>query len=113
MASAPVRFLSSLADFAKLNICSVIPYVVTASRLALKDFKFWDGTVIPAGSFLSVPLYATHHDETKYNNPYVFDPSRFEKWKEDGSGPILQMVTPSVDYIPWGIGKHAWCVMEK
>jgi hypothetical protein len=115
MVSAPVRFLSWPAVFAEFNVCAAILSAVAVSRLVLKDFKFWDGTVVPAGTFLSVPLYATHHDETKYNNPYVFDPSRFEKSKENGDGgsPIIQMVTPSVDYIPWGIGKHAWCVTNK
>ena len=85
--------------------------VVTLSRVALKDFTFSDGTCLPAGTFISVPLYTTHHDESRYSNPDEFDPDRFTMSEEHGGdGPKPQMVTPNADYIPWGLGRHAWCV---
>jgi cytochrome P450 len=82
------------------------------NRIALKDFKFFDGTVLPAGTFISVPLYATLHDESTYSNPFKFDPNRFLSSNNHGSdGTRTQMVTSSMDYLSWGLGKHAWCVL--
>ena len=80
------------------------------NRVALKDFKFFDGTVLPAGTFVSVPLYAKLHDESTYSNPSKFDPYRFLSSNNHGDTKT-QMVTPSMDYLPWGLGKHAWCVL--
>jgi cytochrome P450 len=93
--------------FHQLILCTV-----TLARLALRDFRFSDGTVLPSGTFISVPLHATHHDESRYRDPEVFDPSRFAVSKDGGVGRHHQAVTPSVDYIPWGLGKHAWCVIR-
>ena len=36
---------------------------VSTVRVALKDFTFSNGIRIPAGTFICVPLYATHHAE--------------------------------------------------
>jgi cytochrome P450 len=85
--------------------------VVTLSRIALKDFTFSDGSVLPIGTFLSVPQYATHHDESRYNEPFVFNPDRFAVSEEyEGGGSKFQLVTPSPDYVSWGLGKHTWYV---
>jgi cytochrome P450 len=51
------------------------PRPVSTLRVVLKDFTFSDGVLIPAGTFICLPLYATHHDEQKYPNPFTFDPS--------------------------------------
>lgn len=83
---------------------------VTLARIAIKDFKFSDGTVLPAGTFVAVPLYATHHDESVYRNPDDFDPDRFVTSNEHGNSSKIQMVTPTTEYIHWGLGKHAWYV---
>jgi cytochrome P450 len=87
-----------------------ITLVVTLSRTTLKDFTFSDGTVLPVGTFLSATQYATHHDESRYNEPFVFNPDRFAVSEEYEGGPKFQLVTPSPDYVPWGLGKHAWYV---
>ena len=51
------------------------------------------------------------HDEEHYPNPDVFDPWRFSNIRdEDGEGVKHQLVATALDYVPFGHGKHAWCV---
>jgi cytochrome P450 len=75
----------------------------------MKDFTFSDGTLLPAGTFVCVPLYATHHAESLGDDAYTFNPFRFSAMRErEGEISKHQMVTPGLDYVPWGHGKHAW-----
>ena len=93
---------------------------VSTVRVALKDFTFSTGVRIPAGTFICVPLYATHHAEGKYPDPFTFDPNRFisspkghgtaSAAEKDGGPRPRQLVTTSADYLAWGLGRHAWCV---
>lgn len=77
----------------------------------MKDFTFSDGTVLPAGTYLSIASFATHHDEAVYSHPYEFDGFRFAHIREeDGEGIKHQMVSTNVDYIAFGHGRHSWCV---
>jgi cytochrome P450 len=86
--------------------------IATVQRFAVKDFRFSDGTLIPAGTFVCVPSYAKHFDELIYSNPNDFDPGRYALSKEhdDDNGPKFQMVSSSLEYVTWGLGRHAWCV---
>ena len=80
-------------------------------RLALEDFTFKDGTSIPKGAFVSVAQHAIHTDAEYYNDPLIFDPWRFSRIREGESNFTKQMATTaSVDYIPFGLGRHTWCV---
>lgn len=81
------------------------------TRKAVKDFRFSDGTVIPAGGFVSAASMTIHHDNEYYSDPEVFDPWRFADLREEeGEGLKHQMVSTSLEYIPFGHGKHAWYV---
>jgi cytochrome P450 len=83
------------------------------SRVVAKDFTFSNGIFLPAGSYIAVPLYAMQHDDAIHSNANEFDPYRFfRKQEQGGEDAKLQMVTPSADYLPFGYGKHAWCVLE-
>ncbi len=83
--------------------------VVGMQRLALKDYVFKDGTFIPKGTFVSVAQRATHTERDYYENPYTFDPWRFSRIREEEGNARKQMATTaSVDYVPFGLGKHAW-----
>ncbi|KAI0071400.1 cytochrome P450 [Panus rudis PR-1116 ss-1] len=78
------------------------------SRIAKKDFTFSDGTFIPAGTFVSVPTWSTHHDEEYYDDPDTFNPWRFiSKDDEDSQGTTNNMAATSPEYLPFGYGKHA------
>lgn len=80
-------------------------------RKAMKDFTFSDGTTIPEGTFVGVAVLATHHESDYYEDPDTFNPWRFSDMRsgEEDSG-RHSMVSTSVEYHPFGHGRHAWCV---
>ena len=86
------------------------------TRKALVDYTLSDGTFLPAGTFISVNGDHTHFSDSNYANAQEFDGFRFyamddEKAAQASEGSVKQhMVTTSVDYVPFGHGKHAWCV---
>ncbi|KAI0368877.1 cytochrome P450 [Pilatotrama ljubarskyi] len=82
--------------------------LMSVTRKAIKDVTLQNGTVIPRGTLVVAAAYPTHHDESVYANPEVFDPFRFARLREeDGEGTRHQFVNTSVEYIPFGHGKHA------
>ena len=82
------------------------------ARKAMKDFTFSDGTFIPKGTLIGVAARCVHHDEKFYENPNVFEPFRFaEMHKEDREVVKYQYVSTAVDYLSFGHGKNAWCVV--
>ncbi|EKM50862.1 uncharacterized protein PHACADRAFT_128456 [Phanerochaete carnosa HHB-10118-sp] len=81
---------------------------VFLERKALKDFTFSDGTFIPKGSHVSTSKMATHDQTKYYDDPYIFDPWRFSNMPDEtGEGTKHQMVNTSMEYLPFGAGKHA------
>ena len=109
---------------ASINLPSVPADSVISSatmfRVAMKDFTFSDGVRIPAGTFVCVPLYATHYDDQTYAESSKFDPNRFAAdapeagatalAEKDGEHRQQQMVTPTPQYLSWGLGRHSWYV---
>ncbi|PPR01427.1 hypothetical protein CVT24_001901 [Panaeolus cyanescens] len=82
--------------------------VTAMNRLALKDFTFSDGTVIPAGTFMSAASNATHNDENVYHNAHEFRGFRFAEMKsQEGEETGQNMVKPNLEYMIFGNGKHA------
>jgi cytochrome P450 len=92
---------------------------VSMLRVAMKDFTFSDGMRIPAGTYICVPIHATHHDDQKYTESSKFDPKRFipdDHWQgnadeKDVEHRQQQTVTASPDYLAWGLGRHSWYVI--
>ena len=83
--------------------------LVSLGRRALKDITLSDGTFIPKGSVLVAASASTHLDEEHYDHATVFNPWRFSDMREqEGGGNRYQFVSTSVDFIPFGHGKHAW-----
>ena len=56
-------------------------------------FQFLEGIVIPAGSHLIVPLYATHRNPKYWDEPYSYIPERFS--------PEECKKRPQYSYIPF------------
>ena len=93
------------------------------SRRAMKDFTFSDGTLIPEGGFVSVIEQPMHHDPEHYENPDVFNPWRFVELREsfqqhagdadEARPPRYGVVSTSAEYVTFGHGRHAWCVLSK
>ncbi|CDO73010.1 hypothetical protein BN946_scf185007.g64 [Trametes cinnabarina] len=82
--------------------------LASLTRKALVDVTFPDGTFVPRGSIIMAAANATHHDDSVYADSEVFDPFRFSRMREaDGEGTKHQFVNTSLDYIPFGHGKHA------
>jgi len=76
-------------------------------RKALKDSTFSDGTVIPAGSYISVAAFHTHLDGEIYNNPMDFNPFRFVVEPGEEVKARNRLVSTSPEYMPFGHGRHA------
>ncbi|KAK1228837.1 hypothetical protein PQX77_008104 [Marasmius sp. AFHP31] len=77
-------------------------------RETLKDFRFSDGTVVPAGVRIEATTYEIHRNEELYPNPNDFVPSRFADMRaKEGDSMKHQMVTPTLEWVLFGTGKHA------
>ncbi|KAI0654307.1 cytochrome P450 [Cubamyces menziesii] len=81
---------------------------VSLMRKAGKDIVLNDGTFIPRGTLMVTAAHSLHHDDSVYTDPDVFDPWRFSRQRErEGEAMKHQFVNTSVDYVPFGHGKHA------
>jgi cytochrome P450 len=99
-----VKIDSFIRESTRLNPLSV----QVMNRKVIKDFTFSNGTFLPVGSTLAIPLYPVHHNEATYSQPDVFDPFRFSRMKEAaGDDRKMQIINPSPDFLSFGIGKHA------
>ncbi|KAF8575897.1 cytochrome P450 [Ramaria rubella] len=81
---------------------------VSMSRKALKDFTFSDGTHIPKGGTVSAIATARQRDNEVYKNGAEFDPFRFSNVEDNCDLGTNQMTATSLDYLPFGHGRHAW-----
>jgi cytochrome P450 len=92
-----------------VSFLSLTRVTVSLTRIALKDFTFHDGTVVPKGSLVSAASITRHLNDDIYPNAHQFDGFRFAKIREaEGQGTTNQFVATSNDYIAFGHGKHAW-----
>ncbi|KAF9269386.1 cytochrome P450 [Marasmius fiardii PR-910] len=81
---------------------------VGLKRVTVKDFTFSDGTVVPANTLIGAASYATLHNPAVYTSPKDFNATRFSDLRtRDGEGIKHQMVTPTNEWVVFGIGKHA------
>ncbi|KAL1859173.1 hypothetical protein Plec18167_007445 [Paecilomyces lecythidis] len=82
--------------------------LMTMRRLALKDFTLSDGTHIPKGTVIAMPLYETCHDPELYPDPETFDGFRFYNLRQEVDNTNrLQYTSTASDYPIFGHGKHA------
>ncbi|KAJ3888640.1 cytochrome P450 [Lentinula edodes] len=80
---------------------------LTMSRMVLRDFTFSNGTVVPAGTIVSVASYGMHHDDAFYEDPETFKPFRFSDKREmEGEGIKHQMVGIDPSFGTFGGGRH-------
>ena len=78
------------------------PPVPMIGRKLNEDFIV-DGYIIPKGTPLSIPIVMLHRNPSYWENPDVFDPSRFSEEKPGGS---------NFSYIPFSAG-HRNCIGQK
>jgi len=79
----------------------------------MQDFTFSNGITIPKGTTLQAIGNPLHHDPEIYPEPLEFKPFRFYELmkKEEKGSKRFNLVTPGEEYLAWGRGKHAWCVL--
>jgi cytochrome P450 len=57
-----------------------------------------------------------HHDPDIYPDPMEFKPFRFyelaEEEKARNASHKYDMISPSPEFLAWGLGKHAWYVIS-
>ncbi|KXN90695.1 Ent-kaurene oxidase, partial [Leucoagaricus sp. SymC.cos] len=78
-------------------------------HIALKDYTFSDGTLIPKGTTVVAPADAVHHDDT-YPNAREFQGFRFvesSRNKSDRGGGEESLVNLTPNFLPFGHGNHA------
>jgi len=86
------------------------------SRKAMQDFTFSEGTRVGKGELLSVASRPVHFDPDVYPRTSEFDGWRFVKHSQDESGEVSglslesQFVNIGLDFLPFGVGRHAWYV---
>ncbi|XP_052868407.1 cytochrome P450 4d8-like [Anopheles cruzii] len=90
----------NLQDFKYLDLVvkeglRMYPPVGIIGRALVEDLEM-NGTVVPAGQNILVPIYVIHRNPEIYPNPNKFDPNRFSDEAESKRGPF--------DYLPFSIG---------
>lgn len=82
---------------------------VGAPRKALETFTFSDGTTVPKGTLLGVPLTAIHYDKKIYPNAHEFDGLRFYNLtKLNRDNTKYQWADINLDYLVFGAGVRQW-----
>ncbi|XP_072169264.1 cytochrome P450 3A6-like [Diadema setosum] len=79
-------------------ICETLrcyPPTPVVDRDCNKPFTY-NGTTIPEGTRVIIPIYAIHHDPELWPEPDKFDPDRFTKEERDKRHPF--------SWLPWGGG---------
>ena len=85
--------------------------LVSVMRKTLKGVTFSNGQYVPPGVVMVVPARDIHLDGAFYENPDTFDPFRFSRARDlNGKGSNEQFASTSINYVPFGLGKHAWYV---
>ena len=86
-----------------------------------------NGTHVPRGAWLGVPVIGLHNDDRFYPEAWKYDPFRYVRLKQDrrnlqreagargdqvtGCSKDLDAAQPSSTYVGFGYGKHAWYVL--
>lgn len=99
---------------------------LTKEVVRSEGLKLPDGTHIPQGGWIGVPVLGVHRDSRYYSNPQNYDPFRFAKMKQDlGNSQEdestekrrkindLDAGQPSATYLGFGYGRHAWYVYSR
>ncbi|KAI0080654.1 cytochrome P450 [Panus rudis PR-1116 ss-1] len=82
---------------------------ISVMRKTVAPITLSTGHHLPAGTMVVAPAVSTHLDDEYYSDPDIFNPWRFSEMREghDGESTKHQFVSTSVDYIPFGHGRHA------
>ncbi|KAI0261282.1 cytochrome P450 [Gloeopeniophorella convolvens] len=102
-----VKLDSFLRETQRLHGLNLLSF----SRRTLRPLTLSNGSTIPAGVDVKVPVLATHQDQDIYTDPESFDAFRFSKLREtdvDATMGKYQAVSTSPMHLSFGHGRHAW-----
>ncbi|GAW17465.1 hypothetical protein ANO14919_069220 [Xylariales sp. No.14919] len=104
--------LANDADWA--NASSFKQHGLAREVIPSSGLELPDGTSMPKGGWVGVPILGIHRDEKYYTNADVFEPFRFVKErsteKAPGSTPHegqLDAAKPTTTYLTFGYGRHS------
>ena len=84
------------------------PSLLSYHRIMEENYRLADGTVLPKGAHISMPVSAIHNDSDNTVNPNAFDGLRYFKLRERaGEGHLHQFVTTQPNILHFGHGKFA------
>ncbi|KAF8687632.1 hypothetical protein AX14_003646 [Amanita brunnescens Koide BX004] len=104
---AAINKLSKVDSFIKESLRLSIISMFGLKRKVLKDFTFSDGTTIPAGNLVCVPLVAIQRDPDIYDNPETFDGFRFERMRKKEGNSKHKFASLEKDYPLFGHGRQS------
>jgi len=77
-------------------------------RVAVRDTRLSDSTLIPKGTYVTVPSFAMYMDNNYYDNAKDFDAFRFSRKRgEAGQQTLHSFVQTTPSFLHFGHGKHA------
>lgn len=78
--------------------------------VAREGLELPDGTHLPQGTWLGVPVEAVHMDERFYERPDEYEPFRFARMREMGAldGHKGDATEVSDKFLAWSYGRYAW-----
>jgi cytochrome P450 len=81
---------------------------VSLGRRLIKPVSLADGTVLPSGYNIVVPLAPIHFDASVYPEPEKFDCFRFSKLRDTEESVVKHgFTTIEKNFLPFGLGRHA------
>ncbi|KAF2641486.1 cytochrome P450 monooxygenase-like protein [Massarina eburnea CBS 473.64] len=84
------------------------PSLLSYHRVILQDIVLKDGTLLPRGSHIAMPVNAIQNHPSVTPNPEVFDPLRYYNLRQrDGENHLHQFATTEPNILNFGHGKHA------
>jgi ent-kaurene oxidase len=104
------RGLRKMESFIKESQRMYPAQMIGMNRYVDSDLRLSDGTLLPEGSFISVPVYSINYDPDTFEKPDQFDGWRFEKLRaqDQKADAHWQFVTTDpYDNVNFGHGKHA------
>lgn len=67
-----------------------------------------NGLLIPQGATIVTPQWQIHHDRDIYSHADDYIPYRFYDAGNDQKPNGRSATTTSIEYLPFGHGRHAW-----
>ncbi|KAK1225679.1 hypothetical protein PQX77_011371 [Marasmius sp. AFHP31] len=80
---------------------------ISMTRRAVKPYTFSNGVVVPPGTFVAYASHAVHQDPEVYSQAQEFIPTRFSDMRTGEESTKHQTVTPTPEWLIFGVGKHA------